>query len=155
VPSDKDDTAYQIAHNTSLHWFDHIQSTPPLGQTFNDHMAGYLLGRPSWSEEEFYPVSERLLEGFDLDADDAVLLVDLGGGIGHYTEQFRSNFPYAPGRLILQDLSVVLCQAQGLHPRIERMNHDFFTEQPVKGTPLRPTCGFLTIICSSKTYLSN
>lgn len=96
-------------------------------------MAGYHLGRPSWSDEGFYPVKERLLEGFDLGNNDAVLLVDLGGGIGHYTEQFRSGFPDAPGRLILQDLPVVLGQVQGLHPRIERMEYDFFTEQPVKG----------------------
>lgn len=96
-------------------------------------MAGYLLGRPSWSDEGFYPVKKRLLEGFDLGNNDAVLLVDIGGGIGHYTEQFRSKFPDAPGRLILQDLPVVLEQVQGLNPRIERMEHDFFTEQPVKG----------------------
>ncbi|KAF2262889.1 hydroxyindole O-methyltransferase [Lojkania enalia] len=133
IPRDKNDTAYQVAHNTKLHWFEHIQSTPPHGQNFNDHMAGYLLGRPSWSDEGFYPVKKRLLEGFDLGNNDSVLLVDIGGGIGHYTEQFRSKFPDAPGRLILQDLPVVLGQIQGLHPRIERMEYDFFTGQPVKG----------------------
>jgi hypothetical protein len=133
IPTGKNDTAYQIAHNTKLHWFEHIQSTPPHGKNFNDHMAGYLLGRPSWNDERFYPVKKRLLEGFDLDNNDAVLLVDLGGGIGHYTEQFRFNFPDAPGRLILQDLPAVLDHAQGLHARIERMEYDFFTEQPVKG----------------------
>jgi hypothetical protein len=139
IPRDKKDTAYQIAHNTKLHWFEHIQSTPPHGQKFNDHMAGYLLGRPSWSDEGFYPVKTRLLEGFDLGNNDAVLLVDIGGGIGHYTEQFRSKFPDAPGRLILQDLPVVLGQAQGLHAHIERMEYDFFTEQPVKGKFLNAT----------------
>lgn len=133
IPTDKHDTAYQIAHNTKLHWFEHIQSTPPHGKNFNAHMRGYLLGRPSWSDPEFYPVKERLLDGFDRESSNAVLLVDIAGGIGHYTDQFRSNFPDAPGRLILQDLPIVLKDAQGLNPRIEGMEYDFFTEQPVKG----------------------
>lgn len=94
---------------------------------------GYLLGRPSWSDERFFPVQKRLLQDFDERDNDAVLLVDIGGGIGHYTEQFRSAFSEAPGRLVLQDLSVVLEQAQGLHSRIEKMEYDFFTEQPIKG----------------------
>ncbi|RYP84309.1 hypothetical protein DL769_001224 [Monosporascus sp. CRB-8-3] len=133
VSTDRYDTAYQIAHNTKLHWFEHMQSNPPHGQYFNDHMAGYHLGRPAWMDEGFYPAKERLLDGFDTENKDAVLLVDIAGGIGHYTEQFRSKFPDAPGRLILQDMPVVLRSIQELHPRIERMEYDFFTEQPVKG----------------------
>ncbi|KAI1872075.1 uncharacterized protein JN550_004278 [Neoarthrinium moseri] len=133
VPTDKFDTAYQVAHKTKLHWFEDMQSRPPHGQMFNDHMAGYLLGRPPWSDSGFFPVKERLLDGFDADKKDAVLLVDIAGGMGHYTDQFRSKFPDAPGRLILQDLPVVLGQIQGLDSRIERMEYDFFTEQPVKG----------------------
>lgn len=40
-----------------------------------------------------------------------------------------------PGRLVLQDLPEVVEQARGmfLHPRIELMAHDFFTEQPIQG----------------------
>lgn len=110
-----------------------MQSRPPHGQMFNDHMAGYLLGRPPWCDKRFFPVKERLLDGFDTETKDAVLLIDLAGGMGHYTEQFRSMFPDAPGRLIVQDLPIVLAQIQGLNSRIERMEYDFFTEQPVKG----------------------
>lgn len=94
---------------------------------------GYFLGRPSWSDEGFYLVKKQLLEGFDLGNNDAVLLVDIGSGIGYYTAQFQSNFLDTPGRLILQDLSIVLGYVKELYPRIESMEYDFFTEQPVKG----------------------
>ncbi|KAI1271014.1 S-adenosyl-L-methionine-dependent methyltransferase [Xylaria sp. FL0933] len=125
------DTPYQVAHNTKLHWFAHLQANPPHGQNFNDHMHGYLLGRPQWMDEGFYPI-KRALDGFST-TEDAVLLVDIAGGFGHYTEGFLSKFPNAPGRLILQDLPPVLDQIQQLHPRIEKMEYDFFTAQPVKG----------------------
>ena len=133
IPSDKQDTMLKTAHNTSLHMYEYLQTIPPHGKNFNDLMDGYHLGRPAWVDEGFYPVRERLIEGFDTASKDAVLLVDVAGGIGHYTDQFRSRFPDAPGRLVLQDLPVVIEQIQELHPRIERMGHDFFEEQPVKG----------------------
>ena len=46
----------------------------------------------------------------------------------------RSKYPHVPGRLVLQDLPPVIDSIQQLHPKIERMKHDFLTEQPVKGT---------------------
>ncbi|KAI1121653.1 S-adenosyl-L-methionine-dependent methyltransferase [Nemania abortiva] len=132
-PTDNTDCPYQVAHNTKMNFFGHLQSNPPHGENFNMHMHGYLLGRPGWMDEGFYPVKERLFDGFDTTNKDAVLLVDVAGGIGHYTEGFLSKFPDAPGRLILQDLPPVLDHVQQLHPRIEKMAYDFFTEQPVKG----------------------
>lgn len=64
-----------------------------------------------------------------------VLLVDMGGSVGHDLSEFRRKWPNAPGRLVLQDLAEVLAHARtkSLHPSIELMEHDFFTEQPVKG----------------------
>lgn len=46
----------------------------------------------------------------------------------------REKFPNASGRLVLQDLPVVIDAIQKLDPKIECMKHDFHTEQPVKGT---------------------
>ncbi|KAI1777524.1 S-adenosyl-L-methionine-dependent methyltransferase [Hypoxylon cercidicola] len=132
-PTDSSDTPYQAAHKTKLSWFEYLQANPPHRQNFNDHMHGYLLGRPGWMDEGFYPVKKRLFDGFDTVNKDAVLLVDVAGGSGHYTEGFLSKFPDAPGRLILQELPPVIKQIQQLHPRIEKMEYDFFTEQPVKG----------------------
>ncbi|KAI0423613.1 S-adenosyl-L-methionine-dependent methyltransferase [Xylaria sp. FL1042] len=132
-PTNNLDTPYQVAHNTKLHFFEHIQSNPINGQNFSDCMHGYSLGRPGWMDEGFYPVKERLFNGFDASNQEAVLLIDIAGGFGHYTDAFLSKFPDAPGRLILQDLPPVIKQIKKLHPRIEKMEYDFFTEQPVKG----------------------
>ncbi|KAI1305544.1 S-adenosyl-L-methionine-dependent methyltransferase [Xylaria venustula] len=132
-PTNNLDTPYQVAHDTKLHWFDHLRSNPTHGQNFDDHMHGYLLGRPGWMDEGFYPVNERLFDGFDATNKDAVFLVDIAGGFGHYTEAFLSRFPDSPGRFILQDLPPVLKQIRHLHPRIEKMEYDFFTKQPVTG----------------------
>ncbi|KAI1259172.1 S-adenosyl-L-methionine-dependent methyltransferase [Xylariaceae sp. FL1019] len=132
-PTNNLDTPYQAAHNTDLHWFAHLQSSPPHGQNFNDHMHGYLLGRPQWFDEGFYPIKDRVFEGFDATDENGTLLIDLAGGIGHYTAELLAKYPNAPGRFILQDLPIVLGSVQQLHPRIEKMEYDFFTEQPVKG----------------------
>lgn len=60
-------------------------------------------------------------------------LVDIGGSVGHDLAEFVGKHPDAPGRLALQDLSVVLKQIVSLDERIERMPYDLYTEQPLKG----------------------
>lgn len=122
-----------MAHSTDLHWFAHLRSQPTHGKNFNDHMHGYLLGRPQWFDEAFYPIKDRVFEGFDATDKNAVMLIDLAGGIGHYTEELLAKHPDAPGRFILQDLPVVIDSVQSNSPRLEKMAYDFFTEQPVKG----------------------
>ena len=119
------------AYNTDLDMFAWQQQLG-YGPHFNHHMGGYRQGRPPWMASSFYPVQERLVEGLAADKD-AVLLVDIGGSVGHDLAQFRDFHPSAPGRLILQDLPVVIGQIKDLNPAIERMPYDFHTEQPVKG----------------------
>jgi hypothetical protein len=140
---------YQYAFNTEMSMFEYMNANQPLGLQFNHHMGGYRQGRPSWMDANFYPVNERLVGGLDT-SDDAVLLVDIGGSLGHDIEEFRyvdhqalmqlpadethrSKFPDVPGRLVLQDLPVVIDAIKELPSKIERMKHDFHTEQPVKG----------------------
>lgn len=48
-------------------------------------------------------------------------------------DAFRAKHPNVPGRLVLQDLSNVIDGIQHLDHKIERMEYDFYTEQPVKG----------------------
>ncbi|KAL8716477.1 MAG: hypothetical protein Q9225_006204, partial [Loekoesia sp. 1 TL-2023] len=67
-------------------------------------------------------------------ADDAVLLVDIGGGGGHVLEDFVNNPARRTGRLVLQDLPGALGDADALKRQgIEAMAYDFFTPQPVIG----------------------
>lgn len=129
TPNDVSDGPYQAAFNTSLNFFEWLQAHPPYGMQFNHHMGGYRQGRPSWMDPDFYPVQERLVAGLA----GSVLLVDIGGGLGHDLDEFRRKHPDAPGRLILQDLPVVIGQVGALHERVERMAYDFYTEQPVVG----------------------
>lgn len=122
----------QMAYNTELNFFEHLQNVG-CGVQFNSMMGGYHQGRPSWMDANFYPVKERLVDGFDKDNKDAAMLVDIGGNVGHDLEEFGRKHPEAPGRLVLQDLPVIIGQIQKLDDRVERMEYDFYTEQPVKG----------------------
>lgn len=132
VPDSVDNGPYQYAYDTELNFFAYLQANNPLGIQFNNHMGGYRQGRPGWMDKHFFPVDERLIKGARTDAD-AALLVDVGGSVGHDLLEFRQKHATAPGRLILQDLPVVIGQINELDASIERMPHDFWTQQPVKG----------------------
>ncbi|KAK4449810.1 S-adenosyl-L-methionine-dependent methyltransferase [Podospora aff. communis PSN243] len=127
------DGPLQYAHETKLNMFEWLHANPPAGEQFNHHMGGYANGRPSWYEEGFYPVEERLLGGME---EGGAVLVDVGGGLGHDLEGFDKVWGerVGKGRLVLQDLERVISQiGEGGGGRVERMVYDFYTEQPVKG----------------------
>ena len=63
---------------------------------------------------------------------DDVLLVDVGGSVGHDLQHFAKKFPDAVGRLVLEDLIDTIKDAK-VDTGIETIGYDFFTEQPVKG----------------------
>lgn len=101
----------------------------------------------------FYPVLSLVAEANIGDQD--VLLVDIGGSLGHDLSEFRRKWPQVPGRLILQDLPKVVEQARSmdLDPAIELMTHDFFTEQPIKGERDTKPCKAMTnIISGARAY---
>ncbi|CAI7608725.1 unnamed protein product [Penicillium glandicola] len=79
-----------------------------------------------------YPVKERLVDGADL-SPDSPFLVDIGGNVGHDLARFHCRYPNTPGKLILQDLPMMIRQIKDLDPTIIRMEYDFHHEQPVKG----------------------
>ncbi|ROT36501.1 S-adenosyl-L-methionine-dependent methyltransferase [Sodiomyces alkalinus F11] len=132
-PSDPKAGPLQVYCNTEMNYFEYVQANPPWGKYFNHHMGGYRQGRPSWMDDGFFPVQERLIDGADTSSPESALLVDIGGSIGHDLDEFRRKYPDAPGRLVLQDLQRVLDQIVELDARIERVAYDFHTEQPVKG----------------------
>lgn len=65
-------------------------------------MAAYRAGKISWLDPGFYPVNERLIEQFNAKFGD-ILLVDVGGGLGHDLRELREKYPALPGKLVLQD----------------------------------------------------
>lgn len=85
-------------------------------------------------DQGFYPVEERLGHDMRHDDNDAVFLVDIGGGLGHDLEELKAKHPDIRGRLLLQDQPEVIAQISKTADGIELTAHDFFTPQPVKGT---------------------
>jgi hypothetical protein len=132
-PSSNGDGPFQYAYPGFAGFFDYIQKNPPYDDYFNKHMGGYHQGRPSWMDDGFYPVQQRLVDGFDTSDINAVLLVDIGGNVGHDIDEFRRKHPDAPGRLVLQDLPIVIDQIKDLEAMVEPMAYDFLNEQPIKG----------------------
>ena len=123
---------FQFAHKTSLSAWDWGRERKDIGKAFNNHMAGYRIGRSSWMDKGVYPVKERLIKGMKANEKD-VLLVDVGGGVGRDISEFRRKFPDAKGRLVLQE-QVGLIETLRKRPEgIELMGHDFFKPQPIKG----------------------
>ncbi|KAI0852445.1 putative O-methyltransferase [Daldinia vernicosa] len=75
---------------------------------------------------------ERLVQGFDADTGgNDVLLVDVGGGLGHDLLELKEKHPSLPGKLILQDRPEVI-SAVSSEGVFEATAHDFFAPQPVK-----------------------
>ncbi|KAK8087155.1 O-methyltransferase- family 2 [Apiospora phragmitis] len=129
-PTDAGRTSFHQAYQIGKNFFEYLQ-TVGYGTHFNDHMGGYRQGRLPWMHPSFYPVQANLIDGADTAAD-APFLVDIGGSVGHDLAEFQRYFPVQPGKLILQDLPVVIGQITDLDSSIVRMEHDFLTEQPVK-----------------------
>lgn len=102
---------------------------------FNALMTGQRADRKQWFD--FFDVHGILLQSAKNDPH-ATLLIDVAGGEGHDISEFHKRYPDAPGRLILQDLPPVIDSIQELTPKVEREKHDFFQEQPVKGTFCHP-----------------
>ncbi|KAI1659016.1 putative O-methyltransferase [Daldinia decipiens] len=129
LPTSVTDGPFQAAHKTELSSFAWLDKTPPYLQAFNNYMSAYRLGKPSWVDPGFYPVSDRLIEGFNSDYSN-VFLVDIGGGKGHDLHELKAKYPQIPGKLILQDRPAVISTASD--DSFEAVSHDFFTTQPIK-----------------------
>ena len=81
--------------------------------------------------ESVYPIRERLVQGFDESLQDA-LFVDIGAGNAHVVAELRSAMPDLPGRMVAQDLPIVIKATLVSPPGVEMQAYDFFTEQPIK-----------------------
>ncbi|KAF6802778.1 hypothetical protein CSOJ01_11348 [Colletotrichum sojae] len=125
-------TAMHAAYGTDLpNCFEYLRSIG-LGPQTNHRMGGYRQGRVPWMHPSLYPVEKTLFPDMD-GSPEAPLIVDVAGGLGHDIDEFKKLYPNHPGKLILQDLPVVMKDVKGIDPSIQLMGHDFLTEQPVKG----------------------
>ena len=96
-------------------------------------MAMQAGGKTMWADEGAYPVRERLGNA----SDDEVLDVDIGGGAGHDLLGFRARYPDLKGKLVLQEMPYMVEKIKregACEGVVELMDHDFYGEQPVKGS---------------------
>ena len=128
-------TPFQFAFETKMSPWVWARTKPEIARAFVLSMSGYHRGRPSWMDAGFYPLEGRLLSGCR-NGDQDILLVDVGGGLGHDIEELKHKRSSLIGerRLILQELlERTVCDAKKLRPWLEAMAYDFFTPQPIKG----------------------
>ncbi|KAJ5108162.1 hypothetical protein N7456_004837 [Penicillium angulare] len=127
-PRDYEQSPMQWAVGESQ--FEWLASHRDQQMLFNSYMASRRQGKSLWFD--IYPV-ERLL-GHEVPYNDTVFLVDVGGNQGHDLSQFRQRYSHLPGKLVLQDLPVVVSKVSSCDPGIEVMAYNFLEPQPVKGS---------------------
>jgi hypothetical protein len=127
-PEDAYDAPFQLAYNTKSHYFEWLRQNPKVQQVFNSVMTQtQTLRGTDWFD--IYPVQEKLRV-----APDQVLLVDIGGGVGHDLTAFKKRFPDLPGKLVLQDLPQVIDTIKDpLLEGITAVGHSMFDPQPIRG----------------------
>jgi hypothetical protein len=121
-PNQPDNTLSHYATGTDF--FAYLRNDPVRLSRFNSAMkgAGQLVASP---------VPSSLLESVE---DNAVVMVDVGGGVGQIIEKVMQENPNLKGRFVLQDLGPIVEQARAKNPKYQVMEYDFFTPQPVHGT---------------------
>ncbi|EXU99898.1 O-methyltransferase [Metarhizium robertsii] len=127
-PANPRDGLVQFAFQTKMTTFELLSSMPDILRDFNLFMGNTMGSRSYWVD--WYPVQDRLLTGL---RGQSAVLVDVGAGKGHDLMAFHEKYA-GHGRLVLQDSAAVTDHVKNLSDEIEIMAHDFFTEQPVRGT---------------------
>ncbi|KAJ5104579.1 hypothetical protein NUU61_001926 [Penicillium alfredii] len=125
-PSDHKHTAFQRVHHTDQTVFTWFTTQPGYFADFSAWMAAQRKGQRTWLDT--FPL-ERLVKAAHTEAP---LFVDVGGSVGHQCVALVKRLPQLVGRVVLEDLAPVIANAL-LHPRVERLAHDFWTPQPVTG----------------------
>ena len=128
-PTDSLNTAFQKAHNTTIHFIPFLATKPDFQRFFQVYMSAFDEGRSNWTD--FFPVEEEIGKGARQDPE-AIMFVDVGGGMGHEGLALKKRYPDLPGRFVNQDLPQIVSDQK--LDGVESMAHDFFTPQPLQGT---------------------
>lgn len=121
---------FNYAENFSQSMWEWFAADPEKLDTCNTFMEADRGSRPSWLE--WFPVQERIIDGYSATYGDT-LLVDVAGGRGHDTAAFLKKFPDKPGRLVVEDLPHVIEDIRNLDSSIERIGFNLFEKQPIEG----------------------
>jgi hypothetical protein len=131
-PTKQDESAWFWRHQ--MHYFEYLNSpgNEEWLEAFKGSMRFKTLLDKRWFDEEAI-VAGVFGNGV---SKDEVLMIDVGGADGSDLANFRKAHPDISGRLILQDLPQLVnsLDASSLKAKgVEAMDHDMFSEQPIKG----------------------
>lgn len=133
-PQDEHNNPYTFTHKTNgLTMWEHVKLDPVHFADWNAAMNAQ--GMATTFAISIFPFQSELskLET----TEESVLVVDVGGGLGHATKQIKALCGDVKGKVVLQDRPEVLDEIkEDLGVGIEKMEHDFFTPNPVKGVSL-------------------
>lgn len=129
--TDKTQTSYNIAFDTRLPFFDHLNTMPDRTRQFANYMKQV-------TNSETMSI-EHLLNGYDWASLGEAIVVDVGGSTGNACISLGQRFPDL--RFIVQDLAenaatgtaAMKERADELASRIQFQAHDFFQQQPIRG----------------------
>lgn len=143
--TDNANTVHQAAWKSEGPVFVWMAEHPQNADYFNQYLAHRRKDMPTWLD--VFPV-EQETKG----AENGVLLVDIGGNIGHVCAEFKAKYPHLPGRVILQDLPHAIPMALQT-PGVENTVYDIFTPQPVKGVSIVSNVESLADFCRRQNLL--
>lgn len=126
-PTDSMNAAFHKAHNSTSHFITFLATKPEFQRSFQIYMSGFDEGRTNWTD--IFPVEEEIGKGARQDPE-AILFVDIGGGMGHEGLALKKRYPNLPGRFVNQDLPQIVSDQK--LDGVESMVYDFFTPQPLK-----------------------
>jgi hypothetical protein len=131
---ENNETAWSLANNTNLSMWQTYEADPVRGEKFGKGMSGMdkvkgyepslLIDGYQWAE-----VGKSIGAGTGI-------VVDVGGSHGTVMKNVAGAFPQL--KFVVQDLKKVVEEGRKMVPeelkdRVELMEHDFFTPQPVSG----------------------
>lgn len=130
----KTQTAFNIAKDTDLPFFDYLAQTPELRIKFAAYMKNVTAAEGT--------KNEHLFAGFAWDSlPQGATVVDVGGSNGHTAIDLATRFPHL--QLVVQDLPETIAKFQAsplpgvpgspAAARVTMQPHNFFMPQPVKG----------------------
>jgi len=119
-------TAFNLAFNTDLHYFDYIYAPENISQ------YGERFGRAMMGHDPAHLV-DGVIDLYDwTQFKQGGKIVDVGGGVGHIGVKIAERVGSGV-EVIVQDRPTVVEQGKLLHGNILTfLPHDFFLEQPVK-----------------------
>ena len=122
------DTPHSWTNGTpDLNFWQVLGSVPGRMETFGRGLSLFDVLHPVLG---IFPFEQELEAG---NSSERTLAVDIGGGRGTAMLELRKGCPSLKGRLVIQDMKQQLDSVSDEDlPGVEKMEHDFFTPQPVK-----------------------